>query len=68
DGNVHTVKINSESGKVVKQETQKKQVSITKEKAHSVALKKCKGIVTSSKLKKENGVYVYIVNILGQDG
>lgn len=67
DGKAHTIKVNCDNGKVVKHETQK-QAFITKAKAHSIALNKCKGAVKSSELKKENGVYIYVVNVLGEDG
>ncbi|MCY8323246.1 PepSY domain-containing protein, partial [Bacillus inaquosorum] len=60
DGKQHTMNVNCDSGKVVKHDIQKKQSYISKSKAHSIALKNCKGAVQSSELKKENGVYVYV--------
>ncbi|MGE9754282.1 PepSY domain-containing protein [Bacillus inaquosorum] len=68
DGKQHTMNVNCDSGKVVKHDIQKKQSYISKSKAHSIALKNCKGAVQSSKLKKENGVYVYVVKVMGKDG
>ncbi|MEC1611829.1 PepSY domain-containing protein [Bacillus mojavensis] len=68
DGKQHTMNINCDSGKVVKHDVQKKQIYINKTKAHTIALKKCKGAVQSSEFKKENGVYVYVVKVLGEDG
>ncbi|MGK9267773.1 PepSY domain-containing protein [Bacillus inaquosorum] len=63
DGKVHTFNVNCSSGKVVKHHVENKQAGITKAKAQSIALNKCKGTVTSSALKKENGIYVYIIKI-----
>ncbi|MCY7953061.1 PepSY domain-containing protein [Bacillus inaquosorum] len=63
DGKVHTFNVNCSSGKVVKHHVENKQAAITKAKAQSIALNKCKGTVTSSVLKKENGIYVYIIKI-----
>ncbi|MCY7899522.1 PepSY domain-containing protein [Bacillus inaquosorum] len=63
DGKVHTFNVNCSSGKVVKHHVENKQAAITKAKAQSIALNKCKGTVTSSALKKENGIYVYIIKI-----
>ncbi|MCY7786454.1 PepSY domain-containing protein [Bacillus inaquosorum] len=68
DGKQHTMNVNCDSGKVVKHDIQKKQSYISKSKAHSIALKNCKGAVQSSELKKENGVYVYVVKVMGEDG
>ncbi|QYX43490.1 PepSY domain-containing protein [Bacillus inaquosorum] len=63
DGKVHTFNVNCSSGKVVKHHVENKQAAITKANAQSIALNKCKGTVTSSALKKENGIYVYIIKI-----
>ncbi|MCY9377035.1 PepSY domain-containing protein [Bacillus spizizenii] len=63
DGKVHTFNVNCSSGKVVKHHVDNKQAAVTKAKAQSIALNKCNGTVTSSTLKKENGVYVYIIKI-----
>ncbi|MDK2599690.1 PepSY domain-containing protein [Bacillus stercoris] len=63
DGKIHTFNINRSSGKIVKHHVEHKQAAITKAKAQSIALNKCKGTVTSSALKKENGTYVYIITI-----
>ncbi|CAN2251749.1 PepSY domain-containing protein [Bacillus subtilis] len=63
DGKVHTFNVNCSSGKVVKHHVENKQAAITKANAQSIALNKCKGKVTSSALKKENGIYVYIIKI-----
>ncbi|MFT4398641.1 PepSY domain-containing protein [Bacillus sp. SW14] len=68
DGKQHTMNVNCDSGKVVKHDVQKKQSYISKSKAHSIALKNCKGSVQSSELKKENGKYVYVVKVMGEDG
>ncbi|NLS89779.1 peptidase [Bacillus subtilis] len=67
DGSLHTLHINGENGKVAKHE-QKKQAHLSKTKAHQIALNKCKGAVQSSELKKENGAYIYVVKVLGEDG
>ncbi|MCY9111196.1 PepSY domain-containing protein [Bacillus atrophaeus] len=67
DGKLHTINVNCDNGKVVKHETQKKQVGITKTKAHSIALNKCKGTVKSSTLTKQNGTYIYIIKITAQN-
>ncbi|MFH0346637.1 PepSY domain-containing protein [Bacillus vallismortis] len=63
DGKVHTFKVNCSSGKVVKHHIENKQAAVTKAKAQSIALNKCKGTFKSSALKKENGIYVYIIKI-----
>lgn len=68
DGKQHTMNVNCNSGKVVKHDVQKKQSYISKTKAQSIALKNCKGAVQSSELKKENGVYAYVVKVMGEDG
>ncbi|TDO15497.1 putative membrane protein YkoI [Bacillus subtilis] len=67
DGSTHTIHVNCDSGKIVKQEVQKKNAAITKTKAHNIALNKCKGTVKSSALKKENGKYVYVIKITAQN-
>ncbi|MEC2182865.1 PepSY domain-containing protein [Bacillus spizizenii] len=63
DGKVHTFNVNCSNGKVVKHHVDNKQAAVTKAKAQSIALNKCKGTVKSSALKKENGIYVYIIKI-----
>ncbi|MEC2061482.1 PepSY domain-containing protein [Bacillus stercoris] len=68
DGKQHTMNVNCNSGKVVKHDVQKKQIYISKTKAQSIALKNCKGAVQSSELKQENGVYAYVVKVMGEDG
>ncbi|MGR3188505.1 PepSY domain-containing protein [Bacillus subtilis] len=68
DGKQHTINVNCNSGKVVKHDVQKKQIYISKTKAQSIALKNCKGAVQSSELKQENGVYAYVVKVMGEDG
>lgn len=67
DGSTHTIHVNCDSGKIVKQQVQKKNAAITKTKAHQIALNKCKGTVKSSALKKENGKYVYVIKITAQN-
>lgn len=67
DGKLHTLHMDGKSGKVLKEEVQKKQVMIASKKAHSIALSHCKGAVKSSEMKKENGVYKYIVKITAQN-
>lgn len=67
DGKLHTLHIDGKSGKVLKEDVQKKQIMIAAQKAHSIALNHCKGTVKSSEMKKENGVYVYIVKITAQN-
>jgi uncharacterized membrane protein YkoI len=67
DGKLHTLHMDGKSGKVLKEDVQKKQVMIASEKAHSIALSHCSGIVKSSEMKKENGVYMYIVKITAQN-
>ncbi|MDL9993989.1 PepSY domain-containing protein [Bacillus stercoris] len=68
DGKQHTMNVNCNSGKVVKHDVQKKQIYISKTKAQSIALKNCKGAIQSSELKQENGVYAYVVKVMGEDG
>lgn len=67
DGKLHTLHMDGKSGKILKEEVQKKQVMIASKKAHSIALSHCKGAVKSSEMKKENGVYKYIVKITAQN-
>lgn len=68
DGKAHNLKVNCDSKKVVQHVTMKKQVTITKEDAQQVALNECKGAVKSAELKNENGIYIFNVTILGEDG
>ncbi|KIN26622.1 MULTISPECIES: PepSY domain-containing protein [Bacillus] len=44
------------------------QASITLSKAKTVAIKNCKGAVQSAQMKKADGVYVYVIKVLGEDG
>ncbi len=45
-----------------------RQASITLSKAKTVALHNCKGAVQSAQMKKADGVYVYVIKVLGEDG
>ncbi|MEC1621575.1 PepSY domain-containing protein [Bacillus mojavensis] len=54
-------------GTSAKVQTQQK-ASITLTKAKTVALNKCKGAVQSAQMKRVDGVYVYVIKVLGEDG
>lgn len=68
DGNEHQVKLNAKTGKVINSSVQTKASFISKQNAKSVALKQVKGTFKTAELKQENGVFVYNVIILDQNG
>lgn len=67
DGKLHTIHINCKNSKIVKHDIKDNQRYMTRTKAESFALSHCKGAVKSSEMKKENGVYMYIVKITAQN-
>ncbi|WP_183192363.1 PepSY domain-containing protein [Brevibacillus fluminis] len=68
DGKLYVVKIDSRSGKINKQEQSHQLSYLPLEQIKHVALQKHKGFVKTSDFQRENGVEIYVIQVVGEDG